>query len=312
MIRFPAGLAAGLSAVTVALLVARLVPPTRRLAGRVRPYSAGGRIRLGRPADVAVVAGGPVVALFGPIVGAAAARLGRILDRSGDDALALRLRQAGLFPDLAEEERVAAYRLRQLRSVVGWTAAAVAGAVVLRLSTVQALGTGVLGLVVGATRERGRLERAIDDRRTRMRIEIYTVDQLLALRVRAGGGVVQATQHLVARGSGAVVAELAEALRLHRAGMRASAAFTRIAELTPEPACARTYGLLAIADERGVDLAHALLALADDVREARREAIRRTATKRRAAMLVPTIVILAPVMLLFVGAPLPSLILGLE
>ena len=56
----------------------------------------------------------------------------------------------------------------------------------------------------------------------------------------------------------------------------------------------------------------ALLGLADDVREARREAIRRAATKRRAAMLIPTIAILAPVMLLFVGAPLPSLILGLE
>lgn len=308
----PEGVAAGLTALTVMAVVARIAPPTRRLASRVRPYSAVSRSRLGRTVDVAVSGSGTLAAVFGPIVGRAASRLGRILDRSGDEALALRLRQAGLFPDLPEGDRVAAYRVRQLRSVVSWTAVTVAGALAFGLSTVQGLGMGVLGLVVGATRERGRLERELESRRTRMRIEIYTVNQLLAVRVRAGGGVVQAAQHLVARGRGAVVSELAEALRLHRAGMRASHAFTRIAELTPEPACARTYTLLAIADERGVDLAGALLSLADDVREARREAIRRTATKRRAAMLVPTIVILAPVMLLFVGAPLPSLILGLE
>lgn len=115
---------------------------------------------------------------------------------------------------------------------------------------------------------------------------------------------------LVRRGNGSVVMELAEALRLHRAGTRAADAFARIAALTPEPFCARTYSLLAVAEDRGVDLAGGLLALAEDVREARREAIRRSATKRRAAMLIPTIVILAPVMLLFVGAPLPSLLLG--
>lgn len=102
--------------------------------------------------------------------------------------------------------------------------------------------------------------------------------------------------------------ELSEALRMHRAGMRASEAFGRIATLTPESECARTYSLLGAADERGADLGSALLALAEDVREGRREAMRRAATKRRAAMLVPIIGILAPVMLLFVGAPLPSLL----
>lgn len=38
--------------------------------------------------------------------------------------------------------------------------------------------------------------------------------------------------------------------------------------------------------------------------------MRRAATKRRAAMLIPIIAILAPVMLLFVAAPLPSLVFG--
>jgi pilus assembly protein TadC len=143
-----------------------------------------------------------------------------------------------------------------------------------------------------------------------MKIEIYTVNQLLAMRVRAGGGIIQAVQATVGRGHGEVIAELGEALRLHRSGWSAADAFRRIAELTPEPFCSRSYRLLASAEERGADLAGALLSLSEDVRETRRESIKRSATKRRAAMLVPTIAILAPVLILFVAAPLPYLITG--
>ena len=53
-----------------------------------------------------------------------------------------------------------------------------------------------------------------------------------------------------------------------------------------------------------------LRALSEDLRDSRREEIRQTATKRRAAMLVPTIAVLAPVMLLFIAAPLPSIVFG--
>jgi pilus assembly protein TadC len=165
-----------------------------------------------------------------------------------------------------------------------------------------------LGTVIGVTRTRGRLTKATDQRRELMKVEVYTVNQLLAMRVRAGGGVIQAVKTTTQRGSGAVIDELSEALRLHRAGWAAPDAFRRIAELTPEPFCSRTYRLLASAEERGGDLGNALLSLSEDVRETRREAVKRTATKRRAAMLMPTIAILAPVLILFVAAPLPYLI----
>jgi hypothetical protein len=62
--------------------------------------------------------------------------------------------------------------------------------------------------------------------------------------------------------------------------------------------------------ERGADLAEGLLALSAQLREARREAVRKQAVRRRAAMLLPTIGILAPIMLLFIAAPLPSIVLG--
>jgi hypothetical protein len=120
----------------------------------------------------------------------------------------------------------------------------------------------------------------------------------------------QAVQRLVVRGRGAVVAELRDVLAWIRSGMGEAAGFRRAAELTPEPSAARTYQLLAAGVERGVDLANGLLALSEDIRDARREQIHKDAVRRRAAMLLPTIGILAPIMLLFIAAPLPSIVLG--
>lgn len=281
-----------------------LVPPTPRLAARVRRYLSPAEAgRLTQPNST-------VVRVFGPIVMRLATALSSRLDAAGEEALAVRLRQAGMFPELGDDERVAAFRLRQLRALLvgGATGAVVAGAVGFTARGV--VGLLLVGSVAGLGRVRGRIERILEERKNRMRIEIYTVDQLLALRVRAGGAVVQAVMQVVARGRGMVVDELAEAIRLHRAGLSVAESFGRVADLTPEPACARTYRLLAIADERGVDLAAGLLALAEDVRETRREAMKRAATRRRAAMLVPTIALLAPTLLLFVAAPLPYLLTG--
>jgi tight adherence protein C len=295
-------LAAGSTALAMGMMVWSLARPARPLRHRLRPYLV--------PTLSHRSASSPVSQVFGPLISAAASRLGAWLDRSGSEVTATRIRQAGWYRGSDGPDVVHFYRLTQLRSVasgmiigtiIGWA---------LNMSVTGVLALAGLGTTVGITRLRGRLERAIEDRREVMRIEIYTVNQLLAMRVRAGGGVVQAIQGTVARGRGEVVSELGDALRLHRAGWGAGEALRRIAELTPEPFCGRTYRLMASAEERGADLAGALLDLAEDVRESRRESIRRSATKRRAAMLVPTIAVLAPVLILFVAAPLPYLITG--
>lgn len=297
--------AAGATSLAVALVVRALFPPARSLASRVHPYLMPTKAASRRPASA-----GPLVAIFGPMIRSLAESVGKLLERSGEQVTILKLRQAGWYREMPEDECVPAFRLAQLRSItIGVGLALVAGHL-LGLAPTQRVILVSLGLVVGATRQRSSLDSAVGDRRERMRIEIYTVNQLLAMRVRAGGGVVHAVQQVVTRGEGEVVAELADALRLHRSGWRAADAFRRIAELSPEPFCGRAYRLLATAEERGADLAPALLDLAEDVRETRRESIRRSATKRRAAMLVPTIAILAPVLILFVAAPLPYLITG--
>lgn len=308
---FVAALASGLFA---ALLVGWIVKPRARLAGRVRPYSAVSRSMLGRTFDLEAATGRVVPEsslgrVLGPPLAAAAEKFGRLVDSSSEESLSLKLRQAAMLTDTPPERRLAEYRMRQFLLATAGAAGGFIVGVALNRNTVMTLLLATAGFAAGASFWRGKIDRAIDERTARMRIELYTVNQLLAMRVRVGGGVVSAVRSVVARGRGAVIDELSEALRLHFSGMSASAAFRHIADLTPEPHARRAYQVLATADERGSDLAEALLALSEDIQEDRKEAIRRQAVRRRATMLIPIIVILAPILLLFVGAPLPFIVL---
>ena len=299
----PAIIASLLSAYALSAAIWLVVPPPRRLRARVQPYLRPTANQLSKTQV------GPIGAVFGPMLADLSARLGRILDRDGSIG-ELRLRQARWFVLEGDGDPLAAYRMRQLRSLGIGALAGLGIGLALRGSLLLVAALGVLGSVAAVGRLRGRIDSAIETRRELMRVEIYTINQLLAMRVRAGSGVVRAVAAIVERATGEVVEELSEALRLHRSGWRAADAFRQVADTTPEPVCARTYRLLATADERGADLAGALLALSEDVREMRRESVKRAATKRRSAMLFPTIAILAPVLILFVAAPLPYLITG--
>ena len=294
------------SGITAAAAASLIVKPWSRLGPRVRPYSIASIVSLGGIPELGPAPGNSISRTLDRLAG----WLGRVVGESSEGEMRLKLRQADLFPNVPEERRLEAYRLRQLSSMAVWIGLGFVGAIALGMRVGGALAVAGLAGLAGVTRWRGRLERAVDDRRTRLRIEVYTVNQLLAMRVRVGGGVVQAVRYVVDRGAGVMASELAEVLRLHRSGVPASEALARAARVTCESHVARTYWLLSSAEERGADLAGALLALSEDVREARREAIRRTATKRRAAMLIPTIAILAPIMLLFVAAPLPRIVFG--
>ena len=304
-----AGVGAGLAAAGTAALVVRPLP---RLAPRVRPYTVVARARL--RGDVDVVApppapvdpgGGTLRRLFLPPLRAAAARIGRVVERRDDASLERSLRQAGY-----RAVTPADYRARVVSRLTMFAVAGAAFGIVVVGSPVATLALAFCGALFGASRTRGRIDRAIRDRSERMRLELYTVNQLLAMHVRTGAGPIQAVQRLVDRGEGAVIDELESVLVAVRHGTPEARAFRDAADITPEPNAARTYNLFAAGAERGVDLAGALRALSEDLRDARREEIRKSATKRRAAMLVPTIAVLAPVMLLFIAAPLPSIVFG--
>jgi tight adherence protein C len=291
-------------------VVGMVLPPTARLGPRLRPYTVGARARLGRPADVATEPVAPpprgvIGRAIGPAGRSGMQRLSRVVERRGDDALELALTHAGFVTVTPDD-----YRSRVALAVLAGSAVGAAlGAFGLH-STLFTLALLVCGGVGGASRVRARVDRAMTARRERLRLELYTVNQLLAMHVRTGAGPIQAVQRIVDRGRGVLVHELGAVLRMVRSGTSEPEAFRRAAARTAEPAAARTFKLFAAGAERGIDLGAGLRALSEDLRDARRDEIRKTATKRRAAMLVPTIAVLAPVMLLFIAAPLPSIVFG--
>jgi Flp pilus assembly protein TadB len=294
----------------VAALVGVVIPRPPRLRNRLRPYAILARTSLGqapgRAIDVDLITRRvPKQGMFEIPVRALAARLGRAFEQRGDDQLTRLLRQAGMVDVSPDDARV-----RQVGHAFVVAMLSGVGVGVISHTPLAGLLAAAAGFTVGMTRWRRKVERTVEERAARLRLELYTVNQLIAMHARTGAGVLQAVQRIVDRGRGVVVEELADVLTWTRSGMAEAEAFRRAAELTAEPNAARTYQLLAAGVERGVDLASGLLALSEDIRDARREQLHKDAVRRRAAMLVPTIGILAPIMLLFIGAPLPSIVLG--
>lgn len=314
--RFVGALAFGIG---VCIALAKMFLPNTRLANRVRPYTAASRSLLGRLPDRTAILGSTanmgaisvVQRLYRPVGEALLVFLGRILGHAWDDrATLVRLRQADLLTDVDESNRVHEWRLRQIAAALKWGLGLGIAAQLLKQTPILSLLAFVLGVVIGVSRHNALISSTIEHRRTRMRIELYTINQLLAIYLRTSGSPTLAAQRLVRRARGAIIDELDEALRLHARGMPASQAFGRIATTTPEPLASRTYKLLSSGSERGADLAKALLSLSEDVRDQRRNEVRRSATKRQGAMLIPILMFLAPVMLLFIAAPLPTFFLG--
>lgn len=305
-------MSAVLAAVTAALFTRVLVRPRRRLSSRLRPYVALGRSRLGSgtaDASVSWLADAddrPAwLRILGPSFADAAHRLLSLVDAFDGDALALRHRQAGL----GHVDPVH-HRMRQL----AWTVAGLTLGIVLGAMLLNSVG-GVLLLMVAfgfpaSTRQRNRLDRAIAVRRSKMRSEVYTVTQLIAVRLRTGHGPVESIRAVTTSCSGPVADELREALDWISSGVTPQDAYARLAAESPEPAAARLYRLLAASAPTGGDIAVALLAVGSDQRAERRDEIARMAVKRRTVMVVPLLLLIAPVMVLFIGAALPSLVLG--
>ena len=202
------------------------------------------------------------------------------------------------------------FRIRQIGTGVRRRGDAGVAIALLVRSPVAVLVVVLAAYTVGSTRSRKRLEREVLERARRIRQELYTVNHLLAMHVRTGSGPIQAVQRIVDRGRGAVVEDFAALLAAIRHGVE------RGRSVSPRRrADTRAERGAYVSTARGglgtrVDLGVALLALSEDIRDARREQLHKDAVRRRAAMLVPTIAILAPIMLLFIAAPLPSIVLG--
>jgi tight adherence protein C len=305
----PRVISASLAAAVAAWCLARaVVRQPKPLAVRVQPYTAGVRSRLGTTVpETAVSSSTPgrsaIALVFGPFVRQLADGLARLVDASASTSAELRLRQAGL--DMTVEQ----YRTRQLAYTVGALAAGAFMGLLVGRSTGTVILLAVAAGLWGATRWRARVERLIAQRCDRMRSELYTVCQLLAIYLRTGDTPAGAVDRLVRRADGEVIGELADAGTQVRTGSTAHDVFEQLTTTTPEPSAARLYRLMASTWTAGGD-ADALLALAEDLRAARREDLNRIMAKRQTAMALPLVMVIGPILILFVAAAIPHVVFG--
>ncbi len=307
-----AWLAALTTATFAALIAARLVPARRRLHARVAPYTQVARSRLGVTAEPTVnqlvglgetPPANPLRATFEPIVRHAATTVGNLIDAADRPEMERRLRQAGMA-DLTVEQ----YRTRQLATTVAGIALGATTGLLLGRGAGLTLVLMVCVAVPATTYWRNRVLKAIEARAGRMAVESYTVAQLLAVLLRTGHAPTDAVRTLVRQGDGHVIGELRQALEWTGGGLAAPDAYRRLADEAADPAVARLYRLLATGARSGGDIATALLVLAEDIRSERRQELARHAARRRMAMVAPTLLLIAPVMLLFIAAAIPHIV----
>jgi tight adherence protein C len=283
------------------------IRPPRAIARQISPYTAVARAHLGVEVESMpepLFSGEILRRVLGPPGQVLAVQVAKFLALSDGQGLEQRLRQAG------QPMSVEAYRRRHLQYAVG--APVAAGLVGWMLgSTVMVVLFIAAGAFSGARRMPEHLRNLTRRRAERMRSDLPTVAWMLTPKIRNRMTVTVAVADIVRQGSGPVVDDLARALYLKdSAGYNDTAAFELIAKETIEPAAARFYNLLAAATTGGVDLAPALLELARELRTQRREEVARSSAKRQIAMVLPDLAFMAPVLILFLMAPVPRLLFG--
>lgn len=277
------------------LLVLRRVPrwsaPT--LSRRIAPY-----VR-----DVADPAG--LTPLHAPQPSVGALGLGGVRDRlvgawGGGDALARRLRQAGMTVD------VAGFRARQL----AWAGIGLAGGAV--LAVVATLGGGggpvaallppVLAAIALVVCEQ-RVTRAARRRSARIEDELPTVLEFLSLCLSAGESLREALRRVGDVGSGVLAAELRTAVLVSGTGTSLPDALTAAARDADVPALSRAVEHLVAAIDRGAPLAHVLQDQAVDAREEAKRSLIEAAGRKEIFMLLPLVFLILPLSVLFAVFP---------
>jgi len=294
----PLGVLLGLGLWTLVSMIPRLSRP--RLLVRVAPYvvdsSPEARDLVGRlPSDPAPL----VIAIARPVLLAARRGVARVL--GGDQVVADRLRQAGI------DSSVDAFRSRQLQ----WCAvrASVGAAVVvltLRAGTVSPPVGVVLGAAIalaGLLAPEHLLVRAARERQRRLRLELPTILEFLALSLTAGESLFDAIRRVARAGSGGLSSELAGVVAASNAGEPLVAALRGMAEPLGIAPIDRVVQQLVIALDRGTPVAEVLHAQAQDARDDAKRSLIEAAGRKEVAMLIPLVFLILPVTVAFAIFP---------
>ena len=295
-------LAASLAALAAFVFARAMVGTPMRLSTRIGPYTAKVRQRLGTSEAVTTQLGARSV--WAPMITTITNAVATLADAGQTGTLDQRLRNAGMGHLNVDD-----YRRRQLGATASGAVVGVLLAGLLRLgpagSLVIMLGCGFFGL----TRWRAVLDRRTDQRRETMQAEAHILCQLLAIYLRTGDTPMGALERLTARANGIIPDELAAATGLIRRGAPAADVLERLAATTAEPFAARLYRLYGATWQAAGDPT-ALMALAEVLRAGRREELARRMAKRRTAMVLPLVMIIGPILILFIAAAIPSIVLG--
>jgi tight adherence protein C len=218
----------------------------------------------------------------------------------GDEAIARRLQQAGWTWDAA------AFRGRQLAwSIAGLAIGGlvVVGAVLLGRGSGSLVLVPPLAAVCAAFLYDGWLSRAARARVARVREELPTVLEFVALCLSAGEGILDSLRRVSDVGAGELTAELRGVVVAVGTGSPLPEALGRLSDRLQIPALTRAVDQLVAAIDRGAPLAHVLHAQALDAREdAKRDLIER-AGRKEIYMLVPLVFLILPLSVLFAVFP---------
>ena len=288
------------------LIVKACFKPLPSLKDRIYPYNVTAKIHLSgnnstqtSPPTESVPT---FIALFNPIKTLLIKIIFNSFTKGKDEKLALQLRQA------ESEQTLEQYKATLVKKfAIGSGVGSLMGVGLHSVKWVFFF--SIVGGIISFSKSHAKLEKIVQAKKTTIRMELSTIDQLLAIYIQTGSGVTQAISQLTKRTQGQVSKELKLVLARVSNGIPIEDSLLTAAKTTPEPHAQRTYKLLASASSRGTNLSQGLLDLAQDLRRNMREEIRTTGAKRRAAMLLPTIGILSPIMLLFVATPIPSIVL---
>ncbi|CAN5495575.1 type II secretion system F family protein [soil metagenome] len=294
----PTGIALGLGLWTLLAMLPRL--GAARLSSRVAPHlvdvSAEARVEAARrPAEPASV----VLALGAPWV----ARLGRHVARvfGGDDAVALRLRQAG------SDASVEGFRSRQLTAGAAGTGVGIAvAALIARAAPASGLMLAALvafGAAAGLIAPDQLLSRSARARQRRIAAELPTVLEFLALALSAGEGILDALRRVSRTGNGELAREFGRVVAEVNTGKPLPESLARCAATVGLPALTRTVDQLVGALERGTPLVGVFRSQARDSRDDAKRHLIEAAGRKEVAMLVPLVFLILPVTIAFAIFP---------
>jgi tight adherence protein C len=287
----------GCLALGVWLVVQRVPTPTPpRLPDRVLPY-------LGRPQLRAMTAvQAPAASSWRATAIGRGARLSARLGRLSGGEASVRRRLETLGSPLTVEQ----YRFEQL--LWGAGAATVVALLLLRRGVdASQAGPTLVVLVISAilgilARDRA-LTRSVTRRNERLRAELPTMVEMLAMSVSAGSGLLGALDRLSQIGSGVLSNELKRVLSDVRVGQPLVPALHRMADRNELVELRRLVDAITVSMERGTPMADVLVAQAGDVREAERRALIESGGRKEIAMMVPIVFLVLPLSVLFVLFP---------